>query len=246
MIIQLSSVKPLSQQKRVIMSNQKLVQPDRRNALVDLDTRLSLSVYKNLGLKIPRSIFKALEHTGSGLLWLPLAPVVFLAPSASLVLRTCAANLLVGLLVDIAIVGTLKGLVQRARPVYNDAGDFLLVVAVDSFSFPSGHAARYTPCTTCMQYPSSTQSLTREHCRSASAYWLSHYGEQKIISLFTGAELSVRRFHVLTEPFGAGFRSITHQWECAHAGQHFCPCMHCCGYPVTSFPGRCLSCCGAW
>ncbi|EIE23953.1 acid phosphatase/Vanadium-dependent haloperoxidase [Coccomyxa subellipsoidea C-169] len=31
---------------------------------------------------------------------------------------------------------------QRARPVYNNAGDFLLVVAVDSFSFPSGHAAR--------------------------------------------------------------------------------------------------------
>ncbi|BDA46452.1 probable phospholipid phosphatase 6 [Coccomyxa sp. Obi] len=124
------------------MSNQKLVQPDRRNALVDLDTRLSLSLYRSLGSKVPRSVFKTLEHTGSGLLWLPLAPVVFLAPSASPVLRTCAANLLVGLLVDIAIVGTLKGLVRRARPVYNDTGDFLLVVAVDSFSFPSGHAAR--------------------------------------------------------------------------------------------------------
>lgn len=124
------------------MSNQKLVPPGRSNAIVDIDTKVSLGLYRNVGSKIPRYVFKALEHTGSGLLWLPLAPVVFLAPSASPLVRTCAANLLVGLLVDIAIVGTLKGLVQRARPVYNNAGDFLLVVAVDSFSFPSGHAAR--------------------------------------------------------------------------------------------------------
>lgn len=159
MMIRLYSFKPLFAHTRVIMSNQKLVQPDRKNALVDLDTRLSLSVYRSLGSKVPRYVFKALEHTGSGLLWLPLAPVVFLAPSASLVLRTCAANMLVGLLVDIAIVGTLKGLVRRARPVYNDAGDFLLVVAVDSFSFPSGHAARSDLSSICTHYPLTTQTL---------------------------------------------------------------------------------------
>lgn len=158
----LCTSKPVFTRRTVIMSDQKLVQPNRRNALVNLDTRLSLSLYRNLGLKVPRSVFKALEHTGSGLLWLPLAPVVFLAPSASLELRTCAANLLVGLLVDIAIVGTLKGLVRRARPVYNDAGDFLLVVAVDSFSFPSGHAARYAPSSICLQYPFSIQSFIKE------------------------------------------------------------------------------------
>ena len=124
------------------MSHPKLVKPDRRNPLVDIDARVSLALYRNFGSKIPRYVFKALEHTGSGLLWLPLAPVVFLAPSVSPLVRTCAANLLVGLLTDIVIVGTLKGLVQRARPVYNNADDFLLVVAVDSFSFPSGHAAR--------------------------------------------------------------------------------------------------------
>lgn len=124
------------------MSHPKLVKPDRRNPLVDIDARVSLALYRNIGSKIPRYVFKALEHTGSGLLWLPLAPVVFLAPSVSPLVRTCAANLLVGLLTDIVIVGTLKGLVQRARPVYNNADDFLLVVAVDSFSFPSGHAAR--------------------------------------------------------------------------------------------------------
>jgi membrane-associated phospholipid phosphatase len=124
------------------MSHPKLVKPDRRNPLVDIDARVSLALYRKIGSKIPRYVFKALEHTGSGLLWLPLAPVVFLAPSVSPLVRTCAANLLVGLLTDIVIVGTLKGLVQRARPVYNNADDFLLVVAVDSFSFPSGHAAR--------------------------------------------------------------------------------------------------------
>lgn len=124
------------------MSNKKLVQPERRNALVDLDTRVSVSLYRQIGSRVPRYVFKALEHTGSGLLWLPLAPAVFLAPSTPPLLRTCAANLLVGLLTDIAIVGTLKGIVRRARPIYNNASDFLLVVAVDSFSFPSGHAAR--------------------------------------------------------------------------------------------------------
>ncbi len=59
--------------------------------------------------------------------------------------RQCAANLVLGLLLDIVLVGTMKGLVRRARPVYNHAGDFVVVVAVDQFSFPSGHAARPAP-----------------------------------------------------------------------------------------------------
>lgn len=124
------------------MSDQKIVQPRSGNAIVDLDIRLSSALYRDLGLKVPRPVFKLLENTGSGLLWLPLAPALLLAPSAPPALHTCAANLLLGLLVDIAFVGTLKGVFRRPRPSYNDAGDFLLVVAVDSYSFPSGHAAR--------------------------------------------------------------------------------------------------------
>jgi len=40
------------------------------------------------------------------------------------------------------LVGSLKALVRRPRPLYNQSGDFVLVVAVDQYSFPSGHTAR--------------------------------------------------------------------------------------------------------
>ena len=88
---------------------------------------------------MPRAFYKALEHTGSGLLWLPLAVALFLAPNAC---KALAANLFLGLLIDLAYVGLQKGIVRRPRPVYNNASDFLLVVKVDQYSFPSGHSAR--------------------------------------------------------------------------------------------------------
>jgi hypothetical protein len=34
------------------------------------------------------------------------------------------------------------GLLPPRRPVYNKADDFVLVVSVDKYSFPSGHASR--------------------------------------------------------------------------------------------------------
>lgn len=124
------------------MSHRKLIEPNQRSALIRLDTRASLYLYRNLGQKLPRSFYKILENSGSGLLWLPLVPAVWLAPGTPPSIRTCAANVFLGLLVDVAFVGTLKALMRRARPVYNQAGDFLLVAAVDRFSFPSGHASR--------------------------------------------------------------------------------------------------------
>ena len=57
--------------------------------------------------------------------------------------RHGAANLALGLVLDIALVGAIKGMARRARPVYNHAGDFVVVVAVDQYSFPSGHASRH-------------------------------------------------------------------------------------------------------
>ena len=43
----------------------------------------SLRLYRSVGLHVPRAVFMLLEHSGSGLLWLPLAPLLWLAPSAS-------------------------------------------------------------------------------------------------------------------------------------------------------------------
>lgn len=128
------------------MSQQKLQPPDRRSLLVDLDTRTSLFLYQNIGRRIPRPFFKLLENSGTGLLWFPLVPAVWLAPGTPPDVRACAANLFLGLLVDIALVGSMKAAVRRPRPVYNHTGDFLLVAAVDRFSFPSGHSARCKAC----------------------------------------------------------------------------------------------------
>lgn len=119
--------------------------PPAHGLLSRLERDLSLRLYRDVGARIPRAAFMLLEHCGSGLLWLPLAPLAWLAPGLPPAARQCAANLALGLLLDLALVGTLKGAVRRARPVYNHAGDFVVVVAVDQFSFPSGHAARRAP-----------------------------------------------------------------------------------------------------
>ena len=50
--------------------------------LSNLDRTLSLQLYRNVGLRIPRAVFMLLEHSGSGLLWLPLAPLLWMAPGA--------------------------------------------------------------------------------------------------------------------------------------------------------------------
>ena len=70
------------------------------------------------------------------------ALAAWLAPQLSPGQRTFAANLLLGFVVDLILIGTLKALFRRQRPVYNEEGDFLLVVSVDKFSFPSGHSSR--------------------------------------------------------------------------------------------------------
>ena len=63
-------------------------------------------------------------------------------PSLSPLMRMCIANLLLGFVLDLILVGSIKGLFRRPRPVYNKEGDFVLVVSVDKFSFPSGHSSR--------------------------------------------------------------------------------------------------------
>ena len=124
------------------MHQDKLTVARPTSTIQRLDTDLSLALYKSVGAQLPRAFYKLLEHTGSGLIWLPLAIAIFLAPTASQDMHVLAANVLLGLLIDLAFVGSLKGIARRPRPVYNNASDFLLVVKVDQYSFPSGHAAR--------------------------------------------------------------------------------------------------------
>lgn len=106
-----------------------------------IDTRLSNAVYRK-GQNIPRFIYKILEFFGDGIFWLTVAisalvtPVVFST-------RHAWAVLLAALLLDLILVGLLKILVRRNRPVYNTKHkDMVVVIAVDQYSFPSGHSSR--------------------------------------------------------------------------------------------------------
>ncbi len=108
-----------------------------------VDRRWSFSLHKRFAKSIPRWTYMALEHGGNGIIWLLIAPLLWLAAPLSGPGRYLLANFFLGLWVDIALVGALKGVFRRSRPEYNVSGDFILVVAVDKFSFPSGHASRH-------------------------------------------------------------------------------------------------------
>jgi membrane-associated phospholipid phosphatase len=111
-------------------------------AATALDQRVSSALYR-AGVAVPRPAWKLLEWSGDGLVWLALSLAVVLAPATPPLARQLWANLLLGLLLDLAAVGLLKAAARRERPVYNAAaGDMVVVVAVDRFSFPSGHSSR--------------------------------------------------------------------------------------------------------
>ncbi|KAK9830845.1 hypothetical protein WJX74_009639 [Apatococcus lobatus] len=63
-------------------------------------------------------------------------------PQLSPLARHLSANFFLGFWTDLVVVGLIKGLVRRPRPSYSNNADFLLVVAVDKWSLPSGHASR--------------------------------------------------------------------------------------------------------
>ncbi len=113
------------------------------STLQSVDAHISYTLYRSLGKKVPRRVFLVLEHIGGPIMF-PLALFVGCFPHHyfTTTIRTFALNLFLGLLIDLAFVGLLKCIVRRPRPSYNDAGDYLLVVDVDRYSFPSGHASR--------------------------------------------------------------------------------------------------------
>ncbi|XP_022022723.1 probable lipid phosphate phosphatase beta isoform X3 [Helianthus annuus] len=110
--------------------------------LITFDTKLSLSIYTLTQPIFPRFFLKLLEISGDGRLFFPIILSVLLSPlpSTSPILFTVLVNLLIGSVLDLIIIGTVKHLVRRHRPVYNK--HMFLTFAVDHWSFPSGHASR--------------------------------------------------------------------------------------------------------
>lgn len=107
-----------------------------------LDREASHVAFHSVGQRLPRLFLMQFEHAGNGLFWLPGALALWMLPSLTPLQRLYAANFLAGLVLDIIAVGSLKSTFRRGRPLYNRADDFVVVVSVDKFSFPSGHASR--------------------------------------------------------------------------------------------------------
>lgn len=94
----------------------------------------------NCGIHVVRLFLKLLEYSGHGIPWLTATfYVIYQNPDIGTRLFFC--NLLMALLIDLAIVGFLKIIVQRPRPAYN-VDDMFATVSVDRYSFPSGHSTR--------------------------------------------------------------------------------------------------------
>lgn len=108
--------------------------------LIELDTAVSLHLYTFFHPILPFYLLKLLELSGDGRLFFPIAlSILFFntdpTPSTLLLL-----NLLIGSVLDLLIIGLIKHLIQRPRPVYNKY--MFLSFAVDHWSFPSGHSSR--------------------------------------------------------------------------------------------------------
>lgn len=110
--------------------------------LINIDTAVSLHLHNLTQSILPRSFLKSLEISGDGRLFFPILLSLLLSPlsSTSPLLRAFLLNLLIGALLDLLVIGLIKHLVRRPRPVYNK--HMSLAFAVDHWSFPSGHSSR--------------------------------------------------------------------------------------------------------
>ena len=118
-------------------------------SLVAQDRALSQHIYQTVGQQIPRSLLMALEHSGNGLIWLALSLGTLLHPALSADRRCLAVNFLLAFIVDLAIVGTLKGLVSLLLCIIRWAGKSVCPVMLPTAM--SSHASAGSPPTTHLQ-----------------------------------------------------------------------------------------------
>ena len=104
-------------------------------ALIRLDGRVSELLYGGAQPYLPRSALLALELSADFRLFFPAALAVLALWKSPIVV-----SLILGLFLDLAAVGLVKILFRRGRPHYNRG--MSAAVAVDHFSFPSGHSSR--------------------------------------------------------------------------------------------------------
>ncbi|KAI3453521.1 hypothetical protein Pfo_010184 [Paulownia fortunei] len=120
--------------------------PTLLRRLINLDTVVSLQLYTFFQPILPFFVLKSLELSGDGRLFFPitLSTLLTTTPVSTLITPTPTTflllNLLIGSVLDLLLIGLIKHLIQRPRPVYNK--NMFLSFAVDHWSFPSGHSSR--------------------------------------------------------------------------------------------------------
>lgn len=127
----------------VSMSSPPSPAPSLLRRIVDFDTAISLRLYTLTHPILPYYFLKTLEISGDGFLFFPLVLSLLLYPLAFSDTKNSnifLINLLLGGILDLIVIGPLKHLIRRPRPVYNK--NMFLSFAVDHWSFPSGHSSR--------------------------------------------------------------------------------------------------------
>ncbi|CAN1748098.1 Probable lipid phosphate phosphatase beta [Linum perenne] len=108
--------------------------------VIALDAAISLFLHKLFHPFFPTAILILLEISADFRFSFPVCLALLLSP-LSPPLLPLFSPLLLGLLLDLAVVGLTKSLFRRARPSYNHSS-MSAVVAIDHYSFPSGHSTR--------------------------------------------------------------------------------------------------------
>lgn len=108
-----------------------------------IDKAVSHGVFSRAQKFMPKikSTLIGLEWSCNGLIWLSVTILLILFDKDPLAM---APKLLIGLIVDIMYVATIKASARRRRPTYAYQRDQLIVASVDKHSFPSGHCSRST------------------------------------------------------------------------------------------------------
>ncbi|MCD9643015.1 hypothetical protein HAX54_030113 [Datura stramonium] len=123
--------------------------PSLLRRIVEFDSAISLRIYTLTNPILPYYFLKTLEISGDGFLFFPLVLSLLLYPlafSKSTTANIFLINLLLGGILDLIVIGPLKHLIRRPRPVYNK--NMFLSFSVDHWSFPSGHSSRVSMITT--------------------------------------------------------------------------------------------------
>uniref|UniRef100_A0A8C6TCP6 Polyisoprenoid diphosphate/phosphate phosphohydrolase PLPP6 n=1 Tax=Neogobius melanostomus TaxID=47308 RepID=A0A8C6TCP6_9GOBI len=109
-----------------------------------MSKRLGVCACEDASWGSVRPLMKLIEISGHGIPWLA-GTVYCMYKSDSAAGQEVMLNLLIGLLLDLMLVGIVKALVRRRRPSHNRM-DMFATFSVDRYSFPSGHSTRAAMC----------------------------------------------------------------------------------------------------